>query len=330
LWRLVNDTTTDPKVNLAREEAILRARQENECSDTLRLWMNERSVIIGCFGNTKEEVDLEACKSNRVDLVRRISGGGAVYQDIGNLNFSVIAKSSLIKLPDDVLEVYKFVSKPLIAALRNLGVEAEFHPPNSIYSNGRKISGLALHRLYYTWLIHGSLLINADLNTLYKVLLRPKAPVANISDLAPQALTVDDARSALVNSFQRFLDTDFEENQLSEDELAQAENLLQLKYGKQSWNMQDEEKPVEIELFIAEPPTTMCEKLVQLTQAALSSLGTTSRLIVRRQGDTRAVQHSPLPIVPALAVNGELKFERRIPSREELVESIRGNHTKPL
>ena len=330
LWRLVNDHTTNPKMNLAKEEAILRARQEDACLDTLRFWMNERSVIIGCFGDAKREVDLEMCRRNGVDLVRRISGGGAVYQDLGNLNLSVIAKSSLIKLPDDVLKIYEFISNPLKTALLNMGVEAEFHPPNSIFSNGRKVSGLALHRLYDTWLIHGTLLIDVDLSTLCKVLLRPKAPVANITDLAPQKLTVDDARLALANSFRKFLDIDFEEKGLSEDELTQAENLLQLKYSRQNWNMQDEEQCVQIELYIAEPPTTMCEKLVQLTQEALSSLDTPSKLIIRRQGDTPAFCHSLAPTVPAILVNGTLKFDRRIPSEEELIESIRESYVKVL
>ena len=328
MWRLVNDHTTKPKMNLAKEEALLRSRQQNECSDTLRLWVNEKSVILGCFGSAKKEVSLELCERNGVDLVRRISGGGAVYQDLGNLNFSVIAKSSLIKLPDDVLEVYKFVSNPLTNALMNLGIEAEFHPPNSVFSNGRKVSGLALHRFYDTWLIHGTLMVDVDLCTLYRVLLRPKAPVVNISDLAAQELTVDDVRLALVDSFREFFSTEFIESELCEKELAEAENLLQLKYSRRDWNMRDEEQCIEVELYIAEPPTTGCEKLVQLTQDVLSRLDISSRLIVRKQGYRLQSYCSIAPTVPAIIVNGRKKFERRVPSMEELIESIRESYVR--
>jgi len=94
--------------------------------------------------------------------------------------------------------------------------------------------------------------------------------------------------------------------------------------GKEYWTNRDTDYCLDCD----KKPTTMCEQLVQLTQEVLSRLGTPLKLVVRRRGDTPAFRHSPAPAVPAIIIDGKPKFGRRIPSEEELIESIRESCVK--
>jgi lipoate-protein ligase A len=171
------DNETLPKLNMAREEAILRTRQQGFGKDTLRIWRNSNSVVVGCFSDPRSEVNLDLCWKKGIKVVRRTSGGGAVYHDLGNLNFSATYDVSTPQIPSDILKIYKTFSTSVMAGLSKLGVTSEFRPPNSILSHGKKVSGLAIHKLPNVCLIHGTLLVNTDLQTLHQVLRNTKDEV---------------------------------------------------------------------------------------------------------------------------------------------------------
>ena len=176
-----------PAVNLAYEEYFLKVKPLEE--DICMLWRNEPAVIVGKFQNTLEEIDLLFAETNHIDVIRRISGGGAVYHDLGNLCFSFILNG---------IAPYTLnrpaLARPLVNALRQFGLPVDMTQRNDLVVDGKKFSGnaMALHknRLLY----HGTLLFDTDLERLTRVLRSAPAAVeskavksvrTNVTNLKP-------------------------------------------------------------------------------------------------------------------------------------------------
>ena len=159
---ILNDSK-DPTFNLALEEYILKESDIDE--DIVMLWQNANSVIVGRNQNTFQEVNANVVKEHDVKVVRRITGGGAVYHDLGNLNFSFITKSS-----KDTINNYKKFTDPVIKALNSMGVPAEFQGRNDIVVEGKKISGNAQAWYKGKMLHHGTILFDVDLEFVASVL----------------------------------------------------------------------------------------------------------------------------------------------------------------
>ena len=155
-------STTNPYYNLAVEEYLF-----NTASDCVfMLWQNDKTVVVGKNQNAHAEVDKTVLDENGVYLARRITGGGAVYHDLGNVNYSYInpnANSSGID--------FEVFTKPIISALKTLGVNVKLSGRNDLETeNGLKISGSAQHRVGNRVLHHGTLLVSSDLDFMSKVL----------------------------------------------------------------------------------------------------------------------------------------------------------------
>ena len=159
---IINDSK-DPTFNLALEEYVLKELDTDE--DIVMLWQNANSVIVGRNQNTYQEVNAHVVKEHDVKVVRRITGGGAVYHDLGNLNFSFITKSS-----KDTINNYKKFTDPVIQALNDMGVPAEFQGRNDIVVEGKKISGNAQAWYKGKMLHHGTILFDVDLAFVASVL----------------------------------------------------------------------------------------------------------------------------------------------------------------
>ena len=200
-----NKGITDPQINLAIEEYALKNLDINETY--LLFYINEPSIIIGKNQNTIEEINTEYVESNGVKVVRRLSGGGAVYHDLGNLNFSFITK-------DDGESFHNFrkFTEPVVTALKKLGVNAELSGRNDIEVGGRKISGNAQFSTKGRMFSHGTLMLNSEIDNVVSALKVKKdkieskgiksvrSRVANISEFLTEKLDISEFRSLLLKN----------------------------------------------------------------------------------------------------------------------------------
>ncbi len=187
------NTSTDPHFNLAFDEYCLQQYRSDE--DFFYLWRNRPSVIIGLNQNAYSEVNLDYLDSHGITLARRVTGGGAVYHDLQNLNYTFIGHS--------------VSPQPFVAALRELGVEAELTGRNDIFVGGRKVSGYARRVWHDREIVHGTLMYDVDIDTLTRVLDAPgskmeakgiasvRSRVANLKDTLPQFASLDELQDAL-------------------------------------------------------------------------------------------------------------------------------------
>ena len=150
----------NPYYNIASEEYLLRQKEGNY----IYIWQNEPSVIVGVNQNTLQEVNLAYVQDNGIKVVRRQTGGGAVYHDLGNICYTVVSKY------DEGVDNYKKFTAPVIEYLNSLGVKAEFSGRNDITVGDKKISGNAQTVYNGRVLHHGTLLFDTDLTVLSSAL----------------------------------------------------------------------------------------------------------------------------------------------------------------
>ncbi len=197
-----NNGVNDPRINLAVEEYLLRHVDRPEA--LLLFYVNEPSVIIGRNQNTIEEIDPDYTAAHNIHVIRRLSGGGAVYHDLGNLNFSFVTSGK-----DDLHNFAKFI-EPVVSVLRSLGVAAELRGRSDIFAEGRKISGNAQYATNERMFSHGTLLFDTNLGEMLRAInprrirIESKAVhsvrsvVANIRELLPHDMNLDGLRAALL------------------------------------------------------------------------------------------------------------------------------------
>ena len=237
---ILNDSK-DPTFNLALEEYVLKELDSDE--DFVLLWQNANSVIIGRNQNTYEEINHELVKEHDVKVVRRITGGGAVYHDLGNLNFSFITKSL-----KDNLNNYRKFTDPVIKVLNELGVPAEFQGRNDIVVDGKKISGNAQAWHKNKMLHHGTILFDADLDFVANVLNVKQEKIeskgiksnrARVTNIKPFLIQDTDINMFKVNLLQTLLNvTNINQlaYSLTDTDLHKIKQLQSKKYCQWSWN----------------------------------------------------------------------------------------------
>lgn len=235
-----NNGITDPRINLAIEEYALKNLDINETY--LLFYINEPSIIIGKNQNTIEEINTEYVEKNGIHVVRRLSGGGAVYHDLGNLNFSFITR-------DDGESFHNFMkfTEPVITALQKLGVNAELSGRNDILAEGRKISGNAQFSTKGRMFSHGTLLFNSEIENVVSALNVKKdkieskgiksirSRVANISEFLSKDITIEEFRRMLLQSI--FGDNEeIPEYKLTEQDWKNIYKLSEERYQNWEWN----------------------------------------------------------------------------------------------
>jgi len=157
--KFVTTSTNNPSINLALEEAFFK---DNTADVIVFLWQNKDTIVIGNNQNSFLECNIEACKKDNVKIVRRMTGGGAVFHDMGNLNFTFIYRPSQHEI-GEFLDI-------IIKSLSDLGISNIESQRNDLVIDGKKFSGHAYYREGDRFLFHGTLLINSNLKNLGKYL----------------------------------------------------------------------------------------------------------------------------------------------------------------
>jgi len=230
--RFLVNNSTDPYFNMSFDEWCLTHLTSDDV--VFYLWRNRPSVIIGISQNQNTEVNLPYLEAHGIDLVRRSTGGGAVYHDLQNLNYSFVGPVG--RMDDSFVRL-------VADALSSFGINAEVSGRNDIFVDGRKVSGYAKRVWKDRAIIHGTLMYDVDIDTLTKVLDTPESKlhrkgvasvrsrVANLKDLLPQFDSLDAFRSAI---YDYFAGGD-ECITLSETQIAEIREIRDTKYASQDW-----------------------------------------------------------------------------------------------
>src|SRR5690606_20246139 len=241
--KTIHPISNDIQFNLAWEEYILKEIALNE--DILLLWQNESSLVLGRNQNVYEEVNLKFIHENKIPLVRRISGGGTVYHDMGNINFTIITSSK------ENISKYEKITKPLVDALNKIGIPIEFSGKSDLKIEGKKVSGNAQFVHKDRLLHHGTLLFDSNLDIL-NASLKPKdqstdsiavksnrSVVGNIKDYTN--LSKDELIKYLIDTL-----TDGTSIELSKKDILKIEQLKAEKYETFRWNYGESPRSVII------------------------------------------------------------------------------------
>ena len=232
--------STDPYFNIATDEYIFRHIDE----DCFMLWRNDNAIIIGKHQNANAEINADYVKEKGIKVVRRLSGGGAVYHDLGNLNFSFTRTSDN---SSDMVDFRRY-TKPILEVLKDLGVEdAKFEGRNDLTIGGKKFSGNAEHIFKNKVLHHGTLLFSSEMRDVsgalkvnplkYKDRAVKSVPkrVTNINSHLKEDISLEQFTDKIMD----YILANYENARMyefTEEDFRAIEKIKQEKYGKWEWN----------------------------------------------------------------------------------------------
>ncbi|MGD1059869.1 MAG: lipoate--protein ligase family protein [Methanomassiliicoccales archaeon] len=202
LLRVVDSGVIDPVRSVATDEAMLMARHLRIVPNSLHLYIRDRPVVsLGYFEKEEEAVDLGVAKAKNVTVVKRASGGSAIYTDPGQLIYALVLDSEMA--PESPEEMFKQTCGGVVKALDVLGLKAEFKPLNDVLVNHRKISGSAQLRRWDVVLQHGTMMVDTDIDLMFEVLRtrkkgRSKDSVTTLAKELGEVPTMDRVKHAMV------------------------------------------------------------------------------------------------------------------------------------
>lgn len=234
----ISNDNVNPYFNLATEEYLLK----NFTDNCFMLWRNEPCIVVGKNQNTLSEINYDYVKENKIPVVRRLSGGGAVFHDLGNINFTFISNND----SDSFLNFRKF-TQPIIDVLDKLGMKAEFSGRNDLIVDGKKFSGNAQYNYKNRILHHGTLLFSSnmiDLSASLKV--KPSkfkgksvksvvSRVTNISEHLINPLSIFEFKALVMNHIME-LYKDGLIYSFTEKDLENIGQMVKEKYDTWEWN----------------------------------------------------------------------------------------------
>lgn len=230
---------TKPWLNLALEEYLFRQQREET---VFLLWQNEPTVVVGKNQNTADEINEPYVQHHGIHVIRRITGGGAVYHDLGNVNFSLIGPAKGLTID------FQTINKPVLHALQGWGVPCELSGRNDLVVEGKKFSGIAQYRQSGRVLNHGTLLYDTDVSVLSKALqvkkeklshkgvASVKSRVTNLKPYLPQVHDVHEFIGSLRQAIFALQSEEVKPLELSEQDRQAIRSLAMEKYTSFQWN----------------------------------------------------------------------------------------------
>ena len=237
---LIESPKTDPAFNLALEEYVFE--QADPARHYLMLWQNDRTVVVGVHQNTAQEVNASFIREHHIRVVRRLSGGGAVYHDRGNLNYTLISEQSA-----DNAFCFERFSRPVIRAMRAFGTGAEAGGRNDILIGGKKVSGNAQYVKHGRILHHGCIMIDTDLEMVAgalhtsdvkyrsRAIASVRSRVTTVKNEADREVSVEAFKQELIRCVSEG-ETEFSTYELNGEDLRAVNDLAAKKYDTWEWN----------------------------------------------------------------------------------------------
>ncbi|PGT87618.1 biotin/lipoate A/B protein ligase family protein [Bacillus sp. AFS040349] len=271
VWRYIDSGNCSPAYNMALDEALLEWHSEGKIPPTIRFYgWNPATLSIGYFQKVEKEIDLEAVKKYGLGFVRRPTGGRGVLHD-QELTYSVIVSEEHPEMPKTVTEAYRVISEGILEGFKNLGLDAYFAIPRTdeekaglksprsavcfdapswyeLVVEGRKVAGSAQTRQKGVILQHGSILLDLDEDMLFDLFKYPndrvkermqrafKNKAVATNELRDEPVTIDEAKKAFKEGFEKGLDIELEPYTLTSEEEAYVNEIAKNKYESDEWN----------------------------------------------------------------------------------------------
>jgi len=235
-WRLIDSNVTDPYFVTAADDAISEARKKNEVANTLHFYRRDPAAVsVGRSRKIHEDINVNECIKQNVKIIRRTSGGGSIYTDEKCLIYSLIFNNKDEKLQSSQI-IFENICKSIIDVFKKFDITAIYKPPNDIFLNNKKISGSAQIKKENIVLIHGTILIDTDLDKIKKVLKNPKQNVTTIRKETGQIISLGDIKNELKKEFEGYFNTSMEKTTFSKYEKKLIKKLLKNRYNNDKWN----------------------------------------------------------------------------------------------
>lgn len=247
MWRVVDSGLAEPEFTFAADEAIAIARSEGRVPNTIHLYRRRSpTVSLGRFQDAAKATDIDFCRAKGIKLIRRVSGGSAVYTDSGHLEYGICLPEA--ELPLGRVEAFRKTCSALVVALGSMGIEAEYKPVNDVLVGGRKISGSAQTKIGGAVLQHGTFILWNEPGMMQGALrmdeakvrsrgLEPSNYVTSLSEILGREPDIGTVKAHVIRGFEDVFGIEATPSDLTPFESEAVKRLISEKYGRDEWNL---------------------------------------------------------------------------------------------
>lgn len=339
-WRLLDFNTPDPKMSLAASEAVFRCRRVGLSKNTLFLWRTAEPIVL-FYSGSSHEVFTDSAGERKVESLRaQTVDGNSFFSDAGNMNFSISLDTQILKLGSKsdyrpLFSEYEFLLDGIAAGIRRLGVEARVETCGIYTPSGQELVAVQHAWLSDVLLLQGTIYVNSAVENLKPAFTKP---LTTLSNELKKTILPDDVTDIVAQEFGSKLGATFERKRLTDPEQKLASKLYRTKYGTERWHIEGKapflaltgEKLVA--LYVANPPTSKCRQLITMVKRAAQHMDDVKIAVWRRGlgGEQQPMEAMPpvianlskANILPAVIIDGEVKFALEAPLETDLKEAI--------